>query len=283
MQVARNFYLSTEKTFTRKIYEVLLACKIEQPAHQGPDPRDLHEPDLPGPARLRLRRGQRDLFRQAAEGHHRRRGGDAGRPAEGAVGLQPDRQSEARDARASSYIIERMHENGFITAEQADAAQEAGAAATRDAADVARARRVRGRDGAPADLRAVRRRGLHARPERLHHDRSRPSRTPPTGRCARASWTTSGARSTAAPRTTSTCRPTRRSSTTRIDDALAEHPDNDDAAWRPWCSRPTPKKVVAVLQNGETITITGDGLKPAQLGPVATRRQPEDRRSAAAR
>jgi membrane carboxypeptidase/penicillin-binding protein len=29
MQVARNFYLSTEKTFTRKIYEILLALKIE--------------------------------------------------------------------------------------------------------------------------------------------------------------------------------------------------------------------------------------------------------------
>jgi penicillin-binding protein 1A len=30
MQVARNFYLSTEKTFTRKIYEMLLALKIER-------------------------------------------------------------------------------------------------------------------------------------------------------------------------------------------------------------------------------------------------------------
>ena len=29
MQVARNFYLTTEKTFTRKLYEVLLAFKIE--------------------------------------------------------------------------------------------------------------------------------------------------------------------------------------------------------------------------------------------------------------
>ena len=29
MQVAKNFYLSTEKTFTRKIYELLLALKIE--------------------------------------------------------------------------------------------------------------------------------------------------------------------------------------------------------------------------------------------------------------
>ncbi len=30
MQVARNFYLSTEKTFTRKIYELLLALKVER-------------------------------------------------------------------------------------------------------------------------------------------------------------------------------------------------------------------------------------------------------------
>src|SRR5574343_2116850 len=29
MQVARNFYLPTEKTMTRKIYEILLALKIE--------------------------------------------------------------------------------------------------------------------------------------------------------------------------------------------------------------------------------------------------------------
>eukprot|EP01034_Spumella_vulgaris_P011368 gene11368-14455_t len=29
MQVARNFYLSTEKTLTRKVYEILLALKIE--------------------------------------------------------------------------------------------------------------------------------------------------------------------------------------------------------------------------------------------------------------
>ena len=86
----------------------------------------------------------------------------------------------------------------------------------------------------------------------------RPSRWSPTARCARASWTTSGARSTAAPRTTSTCRPTRRSSTR--------------ASPRRWPSIPTttsckaavvleasPKKVVAVLQSGEAITVTGDG------------------------
>ena len=67
--------------------------------------------------------GQRDLLRQAAEGHHGRRGGDARRPAEGAVGVQPDRQPAAGDDRASSYIIDRMLDNGFITAEQHEAAR----------------------------------------------------------------------------------------------------------------------------------------------------------------
>ena len=38
MQVARNFYLTTEKTFTRKIYEVLLTLEDRKPAQQGPDP-----------------------------------------------------------------------------------------------------------------------------------------------------------------------------------------------------------------------------------------------------
>ena len=37
---------------------------------QGRDPRALHQPDLPRPARLRLRRRRPDLLRQAAEGRH---------------------------------------------------------------------------------------------------------------------------------------------------------------------------------------------------------------------
>ena len=40
--------------------------------HQGRDPRALRQPDLPRPARLRLRRGVADLLRQAAEGRHGR-------------------------------------------------------------------------------------------------------------------------------------------------------------------------------------------------------------------
>ena len=65
---------------------------------------------------------------------------------------QPDHQPEPRARSRQLYIIERMQENGFITAEQAEAAKKQ-ELQLRDGADTDRApRRVRGRDGAPADV-----------------------------------------------------------------------------------------------------------------------------------
>jgi penicillin-binding protein 1A len=46
---------------------------------------------------------------------------------------------------------------------------------------------------------------------------------------------------------------------------LEEHPDNGDVL-SAVVLEASPKKVVVVRQNGEQITITGDGLKPAQSG-----------------
>jgi penicillin-binding protein 1A len=48
-----------------------------------------------------------------------------------------------------------------------------------------------------------------------------------------------------------------------IDVALAEHPDADDLK-AAVVIEVTPKKVTAIRQNSETIEITGDGLRPAQ-------------------
>ena len=98
MQVARNFFLTKERTLTRKFNEMLLAFKIEASLTQGRDPPALRQPDLPRPARLRLRGRLADLLRQAAREADARRVRDARRPAQGAVALQPDRQSEARAA-----------------------------------------------------------------------------------------------------------------------------------------------------------------------------------------
>src|SRR6185369_6017379 len=50
-----------------------------------------------------------------------------------------------------------------------------------------------------------------------------------------------------------------------IDDALADHPDNGDVM-AAVVMEAGPKKIVAVRQNGEQLEITGEGLKPAQSG-----------------
>ena len=44
---------------------------------------------------------------------------------------------------------------------------------------------------------------------------------------------------------------------------------------RPWCSRPRPRKVVAVLQTGETITVTGEGLQAGAPRACPTRPSPK--------
>ena len=116
---------------------------------------------------------------------------------------------------ASSYVIERMQEAGFI---------DAGAGRCRrwpSRCDCAMrptrppARRIRGRDGAPADGGAVRRQRLHARPEGLHHaggERAggRVSRVARGHRRLRTSASPGAAR-----RPSSSCRPTPRRSTRR--------------------------------------------------------------------
>jgi penicillin-binding protein 1A len=51
----------------------------------------------------------------------------------------------------------------------------------------------------------------------------------------------------------------------RIAEALQDHPDNDELK-AAVAVEAGPKKVVAVLANGEAVTVTGDGLKPATSG-----------------
>ena len=53
-----------------------------------------------------------------------------------------------------------------------------------------------------------------------------------------------------------------------VDDALAEHPDNGDVIAAVVLDA-SAKEISAVRANGETIQITGDGLKPAQSGLAA--------------
>ena len=114
MQVARNFYLSSEKTYSRKFYELLLTFKIESQLTKDQILEAVHEPDLPGPPRLRLRGRVAHLFRQAAVGHHAGRGRHAGRHSQGPVALQPDRQPPRAELR-QRYVLGRMQSLGYLT------------------------------------------------------------------------------------------------------------------------------------------------------------------------
>ena len=75
------------------------------------------------------------------------------------------------------YILQRMHSSATSPRPSTTTAK-ARAAEDQDRQQrVRRACRIRGRDGAPAGVRAVQGRNLHARPERVHHDhQGRPGR-----------------------------------------------------------------------------------------------------------
>jgi penicillin-binding protein 1A len=122
MQVARNFYLPTEKTFTRKIYEILLALKIES---------KLSKDQILELYMNQIYLGQRAYgFAAACDTYF-------GKPmkditvAEAAMlaGLPkaPSAYNPVRNPKRATirqqYIIDRMLENGFITPEQRDQAK----------------------------------------------------------------------------------------------------------------------------------------------------------------
>ena len=121
MQVARNFYLSTEKNLTRKIYEVLLSMKIESM---------LSKEQILEVYMNQIALGQRAFgFASASEIYFGKPLKDitvaeaamlAGLPKAPSANnpiVNPERATIRQ-----RYIIDRMLDNGFITQEQHDAA-----------------------------------------------------------------------------------------------------------------------------------------------------------------
>ncbi|WP_419715109.1 penicillin-binding protein 1A [Caldimonas thermodepolymerans] len=262
MQVARNFYLSTEKTFTRKIYEILLALKIESL---------LTKDQILELYMNQIYLGQRAYgFAAAAETYFGKEL-DELTVAEAAMLAGLPKAPSAynpivnprRAATRQRYIISRMLEHGFITKEQHDAALAEKLTYRRNVPPPVHAEYVaetarqlifeqygeeaytRGlnvyttieTDDQVAAYRALRagiidyeRRQFYRGPEgyvELPKDATELD--------------------------------------TRIAEALADYPDNDEIR-AAVAIEVSPKKVVAVLQNGEDVTITGAGLKPAESG-----------------
>ena len=98
MQVAKNYFLTSERSFSRKINEILLALQIER-AEQKRDPRAVRQQDLPRQSRLWNRGRRSGLLRQAYLRAERCSAGDDRRPAEGPIRIQPIGQSGAQQER----------------------------------------------------------------------------------------------------------------------------------------------------------------------------------------
>jgi penicillin-binding protein 1A len=121
MQVARNFYLSTEKTFTRKIYEILLALRIESV---------LSKDQILELYMNQIYLGQRaNGFAAAAEIYFGKKLKDvtvaeaamlAGLPK--APSAYNPVANPKRATQRQRYIVNRMFETGFITEAQHDEA-----------------------------------------------------------------------------------------------------------------------------------------------------------------
>ena len=265
MQVARNFYLSTEKTYTRKIYEMLLAFKMESL---------LTKDQILEVYMNQIFLGQRAYgFASASEIYFGKPLKDlsvaeaamlAGLP-QAPSAYNPINNPE-RAKSGQLRILDRMVDNGFITTAQRDAARteelhyREPSEVPVHAEYVAEAARqlifaqygddayVRGlnvyltlkSDDQMVAYRALRK-GI------MDYERRQVYRGPEDYVDLPANPKEVDA---------------------RIAEALQDHPDNDELK-AAVVTEANPKKVVAMLQNGDAITVIGEGLKPATSGLVA--------------
>ncbi len=262
MQVARNFYLSTEKTFTRKIYEILLALKIESM---------LSKDQILELYMNQIFLGQRaNGFAAAADIYFGKKLKDVSVAEAAMLAGLPKAPSAynpiANPKRATQrqrYIIGRMFENGFITEAQHDEAlsqalryrtQSDSAVHAEFVAETAR-QLVYAQYGEETYTRGLNvhlsvkaadqmvayralRRGL------MDFELRQVYRGPESYVDLPADPALIDA---------------------RVAEALAEHPDNDDLR-AAVVLEASPRKVVAMLQSGDSVTVTGDGLKPVASG-----------------
>ncbi len=263
MQVARNVYLSSEKTFTRKIYEILLTFKLE---HM------LTKDQILEIYMNQIFLGNRAYgFAAACETYFGKPLKDitiaeaamlAGLPKAPSAYNPISNPKRARSRQL--YIIERMLDNGFISAQEAEAAKKQElkirtASSTRQThadyvtemvrqlmyAQYGNETYTRGLDvqttlksaDQEAAYRALRRgimdyerRQIYRGPEKFIN---LPAKT--------------------------------QEAEDAIDEALDEHPDNGDVM-SAVVLEADAKHIKAVRQNAEVLEITGDGLKPAQSG-----------------
>jgi penicillin-binding protein 1A len=263
MQVARNVYLSSEKTFTRKLYEVLLTFKLE---HM------LSKDQILEIYMNQIFLGNRAYgFAAASEAYFGKPMKDltiaeaamlAGLPKAPSAYNPITNPTRARSRQL--YIIERMEDNGFITAAEAEAAKK---------------QELKIRSGLPVL-------SVHAEyiAETVRQLVYAQYGDETYTRGLNVFTTVKAAQQEAAykalrkgimdyekrqiyrgPEEFVDLPADAKKLEEAIDDALTEHPDNGDVM-AAVVLEATPKKIVAVRANTERLEIVGDGLRPAQSG-----------------
>ena len=263
MQVARNVYLSSEKTFTRKIYEILLTFKLE---HQ------LSKDQILEIYMNQIFLGNRAYgFAAASEAYFGKPLKDitiaeaamlAGLPKAPSAYNPISNPKRARSRQR--HIIDRMLDNGFISAKEAEAAKaqelkiksgpnvnqihaeyatemvrqlmfaQYGDETYTRGLDVHTTLRSADQDAA---YRALRRGIMDFERRQIYRGPEQFVVLPPNGPDLDEA----------------------------IFDALDDHPDNGDVM-SAVVLEANPKGIKAMRQNSELVEISGDGLKPAQSG-----------------
>ena len=263
MQVARNVYLSAEKSYTRKIYEVLLTFKLE---HM------LTKEQILEIYMNQIFLGRRAYgFASASQIYF-------GKPlqnvtiAEAAMlaGLPqaPSAYNPVRNpkrARARQlYIIDRMVENGFITPDQAEQAK----------AQEIKLHRGAQEEGLHAEFAAeMVRQAIVAQYGEAAYTRGLVVSTTIDPRAQEAAYRAvrqgvldyERRQFYRGPELFINLPEDPQERDTAIDEALAERPDNGDLL-SAVVLEASARKVVVMRQDGEPIEITGEGLKPVQSG-----------------
>ncbi len=263
MQVARNVYLSSEKTFTRKIYEILLTFKLEH---------FLSKDQILEIYMNQIYLGNRAYgFAAASETYF-------GKPlkditvAEAAMLAGLPKAPSAYNPivnpkRARSrqlHIIDRMLENNFITEEQAEAAKaeplkiKNNAAANPIHAEYV-AEMVRQLVFAQYGDETYTR-GLDVQTTLRTQDQMAAYKA-----LRRGIMDFERRQVYRGPEKFVTLPSNAQELEDALDEALDEHPDNGDVM-SAVVLEATPKLIKAIRQNAEVVEITGDGLKPAQSG-----------------
>ena len=263
MQVARNVYLSAEKSYTRKIYEILLTFKLEHL---------LTKDQILEIYMNQIFLGHRAYgFAAASEAYFGKPLKDVSIAEAAMLAGLPKAPSAynpiSNPQRARSrqlYIIERMEDNRFITAEQAIAAKKETLKIRRGQDD--------GRVHAEYVAETVRQlvfsrygdetytRGLN-----VYTTLSAVDQTAAYKALRKGIMDFERRQIYRGPEKFITVPADPKEAEDAIDDALADNPDNGDVMTAVVLEA-SSKKIKAVRQNGEVVEITGEGLKPAQSG-----------------